>query len=272
MPAAVFVGMVGYLQTRRECGGVPNRTDGVYKNCKVFPEEVSEELDTKYGQLLAPLAVSRKKTNNQIGAVFHLAMLAYMQFEYEFGLSTYWPVDQEFAVEVPLLRTNRKNVTTYGRVVDIVLNVGVNNDPETAIWVEVKSYLGTSVGATAWDLKDDKTSTHREYALDCQAHKKSKQNNTFRWWFHDFDQKRTGEKGTTAKHMSDLNKKLHARPKGFQNSEFGGRGKICNGLLDPNAKLFKIKQQLIGSLFVTAILNGVDSDIVTELINTVDLY
>ena len=72
--------------------------------------------------------------------------------------------------------------------------------------------------------------------------------------------------------MSDLNKKLHARPKGFKNSEFGGRGKICNGLLDPNAKRFKIKQQLIGSLFVTAILNGVDSDIVTELINTVDLY
>ncbi len=264
LPPVVLLTVIAYLESRRACDS--DELDGIFTNCRKFPDGITEKLDGKYTTLLTRLATTTRKSAGQHGAVFHLAMLAYMQFEFEFRLSELRPIDQEKKVTVLFQMSKVTKPKPFDRVIDIELKKGKDDNDDTATWVEVKSYVGRNLRASPWSWTTKRTGAHREFSIDCQARRLPEvQNESFRWWYQDFDRKHGGQPGPTATQMSSLNKKLHVRPKGFKNTEFGGGGRICDGPAFPKAKLFKIQQELLKSTLRAVMFDGIDNALLDEL-------
>jgi hypothetical protein len=270
----VVVSVISYLETRRDCQG--DASTALYANCQAFPKEVTRKLDGKYSTLLKRLALTRtsrsgrtrqpKRIDNEHGAMFHLAMLAYLQLQYEHG-SPQRPYSQETRVNFSV-KLQRIGEVPLGRNVDIVLQKGSAGE-DNLIWVETKSLVGTSLKASPWTVKKGRTSAHRQFALDCMGRdgsQKEPKTSTFYWWLQDFRAKNGAQSGPSSAQVRKYSKKLHKMPKGILRTSFGGSALATTICRNVEVKRFDVLKRFIAGGISAVIFDGLQPSVVAELI------
>ena len=278
----IVVSVISFLETRRTCIG--SRTTPLFATCITpFPNDVSKRLNGKYSTLLKRLALSRSTRSggtrgpetiqNEHGAMFHLAMLAYLRLQNELG-SPFEVISQEQGIKFEVKNLISSRPIAIGRNVDIVLRDTRGSNLDN-IWVETKSLTGSNLAATRWTIKTTthRTSAHRQFSLDCIARDGRQKralptpsNIGFQWWIQDFNAPAGQLSGPSVAQARAYEKKLQTMPLSVDPSEFNKntpREKICS---DVDVTRFAVIQRFIAGGIARVIFADLDPAVVADLL------
>ena len=281
-------------------------------NCSVAPKcldaAVDNEISTLYSKAFGDQFLDPEKyqwlDGNDTGAMFHLAMVAVKQAEYEGGTGyKIVGIEKDIVPEYyksvgrpKLKKAARDPNFKAARRVDIVLNkVSSSNDAERVL-VEVKTYQKAKTEALfkqkwkAWTFSSDgKNSPHREFVLDKVITAKKTPRGTgvdprpilgdrFEWWFQKFNVKLKNQTISSydSTDIANVKKALMVVPDdaegravtslGF-NSMSDAKSYMDDGLKGGVSivNLFSLKTWVTSPEVRNAVLKGIANEIIDEL-------
>ncbi len=297
MHPALIMGIVAYLETRRDCvlgGDLPPLP---IAGCIEHEEIVKKRLLGMYGSLLTRPLFNGQLGNSgtghagqENGALFHLAVLALQHARYEIDPGDAWRqvIAVEHKAEIQLFKDNqnKKMGEPYGRRVDIVLA----GDGDGPIWNEVKSFKSKARKRNfpAWKGQKDRYGSIREFFLDRAAMTsvaivgsksgRPRMIKEFRWYFHDFTNRRVSpvEEGYDNADLGKARKWLLALPPLMDKAEYvnlGYSGSESSAVIKNGETLRfggSIKSLNVTTLLLEEVadklLDGVSSSIRTEIL------
>ncbi|MFH6951641.1 LamG-like jellyroll fold domain-containing protein, partial [Pseudoalteromonas sp. XMcav1-K] len=280
MSPLTMIGIIAYLESRMS-------SETCSDSCKLLRPKVADEVRKKYtlalGEYLAGSAAHLG--NQQVGAAFHLAMIAVKHFEYELtGENEIKEVEATRNVPIYKFTDTSKTavevLTTRIRYVDIALQ---GNDKE--IWVEPKS-LQRPFRQSPWKLwAPDKTGKNeggysRQFSLDRIGATKNNlagdlnesyhYTERFEWWLQSFKTK-GGKKGYTKQDINGVKKTIPRYPRSnLLKASFGytkaADAKPFKKNLEKDCYIntFSIKSWVMSPSVKEVVLEGIADTIINE--------